>query len=88
MEIENQLDGVISSFNSLLEDSTIPKNLKTKIDSALVMLNSESELFLRISKVLTELEEISRDMNLSPHLRTQVWNLLSSLENITAPKSL
>ena len=42
------------------------------------MAKSESP----IDKVLNELEEISNDTNISPHLRTQMWNLISSLEGV------
>ena len=77
-----QMSSIKSSFTTILEDGTIPKNMKLKIDNVLGILNSESEITLKINKVLNELEEISNDTNISPHLRTQMWNLISSLEGV------
>ncbi len=82
MVSDSKLDEIAVCFNSILEDASIPKNLKLKIGDAVEILNSEHEISLKISKVLAELEEISGDMNLTPHLRTQVWNIISSLENV------
>ena len=76
------MSSIKSSFTTILEDGTIPKNMKLKIDNVLGILNSESEITLKINKVLNELEEISNDTNISSHLRTQMWNLISSLEGV------
>ena len=77
-----RINAIRGSFNSILEDAAIPKSLKTRIDNVVEMLNGSSEISLRLTKVLNELEEITGDNNLSPHLRTQIWNIISGLEEM------
>ena len=80
--MEPRIDAIRSSFNSILKDTAIPKSFKIKIDNVVEMLNSSAEISLKLTKVLNELEEITSDNSISPHLRTQIWNLISNLEEM------
>lgn len=80
--MEAMLDTIRGSFYSIIEDTALPKSLKSKMGNILEMFNSSSEISLKLTKILNELEEITSDCSLSPHLRTQIWNLISSLEGI------
>ena len=43
---------------------------------------SSSEISIKISKALNDLDEIADDVNLQPYTRTQIWNVVSILEKI------
>lgn len=66
------------------KDSTVPKNVRSKVKIAISILEnqSEQEMDVKINKVLQELEEISEDPNTPIYTRTQIWNIVSSLESI------
>lgn len=65
------------------EDDTVPRNVRDKINFAILALNEEhTELDVRINKSLQELDEISDDPNLPIYARTQLWNVVSLLESI------
>lgn len=76
----NELQGVIDALEELKDDSTVQKNIKTRISDIIEALNKEEETSIKINKVLEELDEISNDNNLHSYTRTQIWNIASMLE--------
>jgi uncharacterized protein (UPF0147 family) len=77
-----QMDDIISVLSELLEDNTVPKNIKQKIESIIGLLKQTDELSLKQSKALNLLDEISDDNNIQPYTRTQIWNISSMLESL------
>ena len=74
---------VIAVLKELAEDSTVPRNIKTKLQSIVLTLDNEIEAPLKLSKALNEFDDIINDVNLEPHTRTQIWGVVSSLEKIS-----
>ena len=77
-----ELDSVINSLNEIKGDITVPRNVRTRIDSIIFTLREDLELSIKANKVLNELEEISSDFNLQAYTRAQMWNIISSLERL------
>jgi uncharacterized protein len=77
-----KLDDVIFVLTELLEDTTVPKNVKSKIKTIIESLNESKDLSLSINKALNILDEISDDNNLQTYTRTQIWNIASLLESL------
>ena len=75
-----QVDIVINSLNEVLEDVTVPKNVKIKIENIFDTLKENRELPIKINKALNELGEIANDVNLHAYTRAQIWNVISALE--------
>ncbi|MEM3374160.1 MAG: UPF0147 family protein [Candidatus Woesearchaeota archaeon] len=73
---------VIETMNELLNDNTVPKNIKQKLEQIIKSLQQPGDLSLQVNKALSILEEISEDVNLQPYTRTQIWNLVSMLETL------
>lgn len=80
--VEDNLKAIVESMVDFSEDSSVPKNIKVKINYLIGELNSDKDISLKINKVLQELEDISNDSNLQSFSRTQVWNLISLLESV------
>lgn len=78
----SELDAVISSLSEIKDDVAVPRNVRTKIESVISILNEDIELSIKINKTLNELDEISNDVNLQPYTRTQIWNAISLLEKL------
>lgn len=79
---EEKIKNIISAMEELLEDMTVPKNVKIKIEKAIASLNNKDEVSIRVNKALNELDDIGDDNNIEPYTRTQIWNIVSSLETI------
>ena len=73
--------GIIASISELQDDSTVPKNVKEKVQKILETLKDEkAELSMRVDKALQILDDVAEDSNLQSYTRTQIWNIVSMLE--------
>mgnify|MGYP001615589042 FL=1 len=77
-----QLDAVVSSLSEVKEDSTVPRNVRTKIEYVVSTLKEDTELPIKVNKALNELDQIANDVNLQSYTRTQIWNVMSMLEKL------
>lgn len=77
-----EIDSVVETLTELEEDVTVPKNVRLKIQEIIKNLKEGTELSIKISKALNDLDEIADDVNLQSYTRTQIWNVVSALEKI------
>ena len=77
-----EINSIIGTLTELEEDATVPKNVKLKIRGIINNLKEDIEPPIKISKALSELDEIADDINLQAYTRTQIWNVVSALEKI------
>ena len=77
-----EISEVITALQELLEDSNVPKNVKTKVQSTMDALNKEGDNPMKISRALHELEEAGEDTNLDGITRTQLLGVISMLSSI------
>lgn len=80
---DENIEKVALALRELMEDAAVPRNIKVKIEGITSCLGNGSEMSLKINKALNELDEIVNDINLQSHTRTQIWGIVSILENIT-----
>ena len=82
---EQKVTQIIAILDMLIEDSSVPRNVRAKMGDARAKLSGEeakSDLSTALSGAIYALDEISNDINLPTHARTMVWNLLSELEGL------
>ena len=78
----SELGDVMNNLNEIQRDISVPRNVRTKIDTIIYTLNEDIGLPIRINKVLNELGDIANDSNLQAYTRTQLWNVMSVLEKL------
>ncbi|MEK6917051.1 MAG: UPF0147 family protein [Nanoarchaeota archaeon] len=78
----SDLQETIEILQELLEDHTVPKNVRLKIQEIINSLNEKADLSIKVNKALSLLDEISDDNNLQAYTRTQIWNIASMLESL------
>ena len=77
------MEEILDSLDEIKGDSTVPKNVKNKIDEIITTLKRKDlEISLKVDKVQQELDDISSDSNLQTFTRTQLWNIVSMLETL------
>ena len=81
MADDDQIIQIIEALTELMEDSSVPKNVKTRVAHAIEALKEESENSIKVDKAIQELDEISNDTNIQSYTRTQIWNVVSLLES-------
>ncbi len=80
-----ELDSIISLLDSLIEDTSVPRNVRTSIARAKESLKN-GDFAAGVSGAIYALDEVSNDINLPMHGRTTIWNLLSELEALKQKK--
>ena len=76
------LTQIYQALAMLMEDASVPKNVKLRLSGMMSELDSTSNVPVVVNKMLYELEELSNDINLQPFVRTQLWNIASLLETV------
>jgi len=74
-------DDVLQALTALHEDNAVPRNVKLKVDEIIAALKQNDESSIKVHKALHLLEEISDDINVQSYTRTQIWDIVSKLEN-------
>ena len=77
-----EIDEAVGEMEDLLEDESIPKNIKVKISEVIAGLRSSDDISILINRAVHDFEEISEDANLQPYVRTKIWAVVSVLESL------
>lgn len=81
-EIEEIISQIIVKMDALLNDTTVPKNVRGAVSTAKSKLNEKTDRTVRVSNAIYSIDEVSNDINLPPQARTTLWSILSMLEAI------
>ena len=80
---EETIEQIKQQIDLLLNDNSVPRNVKSALDEAEKALLKEGDSYsVRASSAIYKIDEVSNDINLPPYARTVIWNLLSTLESI------
>lgn len=77
------LKEISAMIDNLVDDTSIPKNIRRALSEAKSRLDSEEEKSVKISAAIYVIESITEDINMPPHARTQIWAIMSALESLT-----
>ena len=79
----NHLENVKEMLGEIKEDSSVPRNIRSRIDVVISnMGKSDCELDIKVSRLLNDLEEISEDPNLPSYIRTEILMTIGILSEI------
>jgi len=81
-EIAKTVAEITKRMEMLMNDTSVPKNVRGAIGEAKGHLNTSESYTVRISSAIYSIDAISNDINLPPQARTAVWGILSMLESI------
>ena len=77
------LDDAMSSLNQLSTNPSTPRNIRKSITSLLEELKSEEySMSVRAANTTSLLDDITQDPNMPSYVRTSLWQIVSTLENI------
>ena len=81
MGLDEKINSIIKLLDQLLEDRSVPRNIKEGIEKAKKsLLDKSREVVVRIDAAIQSLEEVSDDPNIPMFARTQIWNAITLLE--------
>jgi uncharacterized protein (UPF0147 family) len=67
-----------ATMEDILSDRAVPRNIRAKIESALAKVKQNTVTSL--SEAIYFLDDISNDVNMPDHTRTDIWHLISLIE--------
>ena len=74
---------IIELLSQIQTDISVPKNVRLKMENAIKALQDETKtLEVKKDKSLQELDNLDEDPNIPIYTRTQIWNIVSSLESL------
>lgn len=78
---QDKITTVLAMLREVEEDSCVPKNIKKKISTTIKELEtSKEEMPIKVSRALHAMEELTEDNNMQADTRTQIFNIVSTLE--------
>ena len=80
--VEEKIAQIVKLMEMLVEDTSVPKNVRKAVSEARVKLQTKDEPVVRASSAVYLLNEVSEDINMPMHARTQIWTIVSALEQI------
>lgn len=80
--MDNELNDVAELMEEVIEDTTVPRNIRRSVDDAKQKIMSKEEIGLRITSAIYSLDDISNDINMPAHTRTEIWTIISELERL------
>lgn len=81
-EVAKTIADIAKRMEFLMNDTSVPKNVRSAIGEAKAHLDSKANTVERISSAIYSIDSISNDINLPPQARSAVWSILSMLESI------
>ena len=79
---KNEVAEVVELMDAVIEDTTVPRNIRTAVDEARQKVLSKEKRPVAITSALYVLNDISNDINMPSHTRTEIWSIISALEAI------
>jgi uncharacterized protein (UPF0147 family) len=79
--VEKELTQAIELLTEVVEDRTVPRNIRENTKEAKEFLLEKTELNIKIDRAIQLLDEVSEDPNMPVYTRTQIWNIVSLLES-------
>ncbi len=76
------VEEIIELLNNIIEDSSVPKNIRKAVNEAKVRLSADDEVIVNVSAAIYSLESVAEDVNMPPHARMQIWSIMSELESL------
>jgi len=81
--VDKTLEVAIQLLNGVIEDRTVPRNIRTAIENAKKDIEgNERTMDVKVSSAISILDEITNDPNIPMYTRTQIWNIVSMLETV------
>ncbi len=80
--MESKIQPVIEMIDAVLEDSSVPKNIRKALADAKMRLRGNEDVIVRVGAAIYLIEPVSEDVNMPAHARTQIWAIISALEAV------
>ena len=79
-EIKKEVEEIKEIMDEIIADTSVPRNIRRAIEEAKEKIAEIDAV--NIGAAIYILDDISTDINMPDHTRTEVWRLISMLEAV------
>ena len=82
-EMKKEILELAEMMEEITEDRSVPRNIRNAIDEAKNKISDLKDATgLKFSEAIYFLDDVSNDINMPAHTRTEIWNIISGLESV------
>jgi len=81
-DLKEKIKELAELMAEVVEDRGVPRNIRTVIDEAMQKIEGKDANAMGFSSAIYQLGDISNDINMPHHTRTDIWEIISKLEAI------
>lgn len=82
-EMKKEILELVEMMGEVIEDRSVPRNIRNAIDDAKNKISDLKDVTgLKFSEAIYLLDDVSNDINMPAHTRTEIWNIISGLESV------
>jgi uncharacterized protein len=74
------MEEVIEIMEDIIDDRAVPRNVRSKVEEAISKIKQNNAKTL--SEAIYLLDDISNDVNMPDHTRTDIWHVISLVEGM------
>ena len=82
LDVSEDLKSAVDLMDAVISDNSVPRNIRTAVEEAKLKIQSSEEKGVSITTAIYRLDDISNDINMPSHTRTEIWSIISELESI------
>ncbi|MFH0970493.1 MAG: UPF0147 family protein [Candidatus Diapherotrites archaeon] len=78
-KVKQDIAAIAELMDGVLEDASVPRNIRSAVEDARKTILSATD-DIALSRAIYLLDDVSNDINLPSHSRTELWTIISELE--------
>jgi uncharacterized protein len=72
------MDEILEIMEEIIDDRAVPRNIRSKVEQAISKVKENN--IKTLSEAIYLLDDISNDVNMPDHTRTDIWHIISLVE--------
>jgi len=83
--MKKELENVAEMMDNVICDNSVPRNIRSAIQDAknkAMEKAKDADKGVTIGTAIYILDDISNDINMPQHTRTEIWQIISELESV------
>jgi len=81
-QVRKELKELLEMMQEVVSDHSVPRNIRNVVDEAMEKISPKDLKIEGLSTAVYMMDDISKDLNIPSHTRTDVWEIISRLESI------
>lgn len=78
--MKKEVKETIEVMQSVMDDRSVPRNIRAIVEQAIAKTGEMQEDGMNFSQAIYLLDDVSNDVNMPGHTRTDIWEVISRLE--------